>query len=92
LVTIRPEHILYTDEQLSGMEVVVVDDHDPDAPTIMMDRNRGCLVALVRNSSPSEDERLLRQFFDIVRIDWLGVLGYEPNRLFELEGDPERHT
>jgi len=91
-MTIKPEHVLYTDEQLRNMEVVVVEDDDPDAPTIVLDGDRGCLIALVRRSWPEEDERLLRQFFDIVRVDWLGVLGYEPERLFQLENDCGRLT
>ncbi len=89
---IKPEHILYTDEQLANMTTLIVADDDPDAPTVVLNSETGQLIAVVRASTPEEDVTLLREFFDIVRIDWLGVLGYEEGRLFALEQDYEKEA
>ena len=53
----------------------------PDAPTIAMHQENGQLMAIVRRSSAQQDEKQLRENLDILRIDWLGVLGYDYEEL-----------
>jgi len=59
------------------MVAIAVEDNNPDAPTVVQDEETGLLYAVVHESSAEEEERLLRENFSIMRIDWLSVLGYE---------------
>jgi len=77
---IRPEYMVYTDEQMAGMAVIITTDEDPDAPSVALNSDTGQLIAIVRKSFAIEDEANLRENLNIVRIDWLSVLGYDENR------------
>jgi len=59
------------------MVAITVEDDNPDAPTVVMDEETGLLYAIVHESFVEEEERLLRENFAIMRIDWLSVLGYQ---------------
>jgi len=82
---IKPEHIIYTDEQVANMAVLIVEDRDPNALSIQLNHDTGQLIAVVRTSSPEEDLEDLRESLTMIRIDWLGALGYESVRLLALE-------
>jgi len=73
---VKPEHIVYTDEQIANMIVRVVDDSKIDGSHLIVNTETGQLMALVRKSFAAEDEQYLRESLNILRIDWLGVLGY----------------
>jgi len=80
-VTIRSEHFIFTDEQIAGMTTLLVDDDDPDASTIVWNNETAGLIAIVRASASAAELRSLLKYFDMVRIDWLGVLGYEEDNV-----------
>ncbi|RYZ78481.1 MAG: hypothetical protein EOP06_28985 [Proteobacteria bacterium] len=87
---VRPEHIIYTDHQIANMAIEVVNDHETDESHIAMNPETDQLMLVLRRSSAAEDEKYLRRHIDILRFDWLGILGYSTEELgFDEPGHPE---
>ena len=87
---VRPEHIIYTDDQIANMVVEVVDDYEIDESHIAVNPDTDQLMLVLRRSTAREDETYLRQHIEILRFDWLGILGYSPEELgYDGHGHPE---
>lgn len=80
-MTIRQEHIIYSDEQIKNLVIFTIDDDDPDGPHLAHNAETGELAAFVRRSCAAEDEKAIRRDLEILRFDWLNVLGYDYREL-----------
>lgn len=78
---IRREHVIYTDEQIENLVIFQIEDDDPDGPHLAHNADTGELAAFVRRSFAAEDEKAVRQDLDILRFDWLNILGYDEREL-----------
>lgn len=78
---IRDEHIIYTDDQIENLVIFLIEDDDPDGPHLAHNPETGELAAFVRRSSAREDEKTIRQDLEVLRFDWLNVLGYNDKEL-----------
>lgn len=78
---IRAEHIIYTEEQIAGLLVFVIEDDDPDGPHLAQNAETKQLAAFVRRSFAEEDEQNIRRELEVIRFDWLSVLGYDIGEL-----------
>lgn len=80
-MTIRNEHIIYTEEQIRNLVVFPIPDDDPEGPHLAQNADTGEIAAFVRQSFAAEDERAIRQDLEILRFNWLEVLGYDYKEL-----------
>jgi hypothetical protein len=78
---IREEHIIYTEKQIDNLVIFVIENDDPDGPHLAHNSETGELAAFVRRSFAVEDERMIRQDLEVLRFDWLNVLGYDGKEL-----------
>ena len=78
---IRTEHIIYTEDQIQNLVILVIEDDDPEGPHLAHNADTGELAALVRRSSAAADESTIRQNLEVLRFDWLNVLGYDYREL-----------
>ncbi|MBC8137913.1 MAG: hypothetical protein H8F28_18695 [Fibrella sp.] len=61
--------------------IFIIPDDDPEGPHLAQNADTGEIAAFVRQSFATDDEKMIRQDLDILRFNWLEVLGYDYKEL-----------